>query len=313
MEVKGNAGSDFDGEFETPIYQEDLHDEEEYPPHLNSNKKRQQVSMFNMAPGRHDRLAVLSLAILAAVLLIVDISLGVHYSKLTDTHLTTDDVERIENELNKLQDTYTTAIKTMTDARHQLDNEMSRQTPTNWELEHQQRIKSGYEEEIDEMTVAIASMKSQLPVLRDSCRYCPMGWVFINSACYYFSSSNRDGTRTWQKAREFCQDDGGDLVILDSKDKENSTVNALRNPVRGFPSSDGFWIGLKLIHRERTWKWGDGTSMAEGYWDDSEPTDSSGDDCADVYPRENFFKAWRSGGCGNGRRWICEKAPTAVN
>ncbi|XP_060938991.1 macrophage mannose receptor 1-like [Limanda limanda] len=313
MEVKGNTDGDFNIEFEMPIYQEDLHDEKEYPPHLNSNKKRQQVSMLDMAPGRHDRQAVLSLAILAAVLLIVDISLGVYYSKLTDTHLTTDDVERIENELNKLQDTYKTAIKTMADARHQLDKEMSRQTPTNWELEHQQKIKSGYEEEIEQMTVAIASMKSQIPVLRDGCRYCPMGWVFVNSACYYFSYSNRDGARSWQKAREFCQNDGGDLVIIDSKDKENSTVNALRNPYKGSRSSDAFWIGLRLIHEEKTWKWWDGTSMAEGYWDDLEPIYSGGEICATVNPRQNFFKAWSTTGCGSGRKWICEKAPTAVN
>ncbi|XP_062253296.1 CD209 antigen-like protein B [Platichthys flesus] len=313
MEVKGKTVGDFDGEFEMPIYQEELHDEEEQPPHFNSNEKRRQVSMLIMAPGRHDRQAVLSLAILAAVLLIVDISLGVHYSKLTDTHLTTYDVERIENELNQLQDTYETAIKTMSDARHQLDSEMSRQRPTNWELEHQQIIKSGFEKEIDEMTVSIASMKSQIPVLHDSCRYCPMGWVFVNSACYYFSYSQRDGARSWQKARQFCQDDGGDLVIIDSKDKENSTVSALQKQYRGSPTPDTFWIGLRLIRGEKIWKWWDGTSLAEGYWEDLEPIDSGGEICVEVFPRENFFKAWKTSGCGSGRKWICEKAPTAVN
>ena len=49
-----------------------------------------------------------------------------------------------------------------------------------------------------------------------------MGWVFVNSACYYFSYSQRDGARSWEKARQFCQDDGGDLVIIDSQDKEVS-------------------------------------------------------------------------------------------
>ena len=107
-------------------------------------------------------------------------------SKLRDTHLTTDDVERIENELNKLKDTYTTAIKTMKDTRQQLDNEMSRQTPTNWELEHQQKVKSGFEQEIDEMTVAIASMKSQLPVLRELLfLLLYMLYIFVFFVCLY--------------------------------------------------------------------------------------------------------------------------------
>ncbi|KAF0044431.1 hypothetical protein F2P81_003589 [Scophthalmus maximus] len=137
MEINENSGCNSDGGLNTLIYQEDLEDNEQYLSHPNSNQNRQQVSMFNVASGRHSRLVVVSLALLAAVLLIVDISLGVHYNKLTDNHLTIDDTEHIENEMNKLQDTYKTAIETMKGAKKQLDSEMSRQTLTNWELQHQ--------------------------------------------------------------------------------------------------------------------------------------------------------------------------------
>lgn len=90
-------------------------------------------------------------------------------NRLTDTHLTIDDTEHIENELNKLQETYKTAIKTMKDAKKQVDSEMSRQTQTNWELEHQTKRTSDYEAQIKKITGDIASLRSHLPMIRETC------------------------------------------------------------------------------------------------------------------------------------------------
>lgn len=42
----------------------------------------------------------------------------------------------------------------------------------------------------------------------------------MNSVCYYFSFPDNVGLKTWQKARDFCQTYGGDLVVIDSQDKE---------------------------------------------------------------------------------------------
>ena len=56
----------------------------------------------------------------------------------------------------------------------------------------------------------------------DGCKHCPPGWLLMNSVCYYFSFSNKAGLKSWQKAREFCQMHGGDLLVIDSKDKEVS-------------------------------------------------------------------------------------------
>uniref|UniRef100_A0A8D3C291 C-type lectin domain-containing protein n=1 Tax=Scophthalmus maximus TaxID=52904 RepID=A0A8D3C291_SCOMX len=315
MEINENSGCNSDGGLNTLIYQEDLEDNEQYLSHPNSNQNRQQVSMFNVASGRHSRLVVVSLALLAAVLLIVDISLGVHYNKLTDNHLTIDDTEHIENEMNKLQDTYKTAIETMKGAKKQLDSEMSRQTLTNWELQHQTKRQDKNVAQIDQLTQSIASMKSRLPMINDGCRHCPPGWFSINSVCYFFAFSNFAGSRTWQKAREYCQMHGGDLVVIDSKDKENSTINVLLTNNADSASTDGFWIGLRYFPEEESWKWLDGTALVEGYWNDGEPNDSSGDrePCAAVYPRENFFEAWSSVGCGLKKKLICEKAPTSIN
>ncbi|XP_050934304.1 uncharacterized protein LOC108892423 [Lates calcarifer] len=306
MERRENSRCNSDGGFNTLICQEDLYDD---PP---SNQNRRQVSMSNMIPGRQGRLAVVSLALFAAVLLIVDISLGVHYNRLTDTHLTIDDTEHIENELNKLQETYKTAIKTMKDAKKQVDSEMSRQTQTNWELEHQTKRTSDYEAQIKKITGDIASLRSHLPMIHDGCRHCPAGWLLMNLVCYYFPFSDGAGYKTWQKAREFCQMHGGDLAVIDNKDKENATVRVLINNHDASKNINGFWIGLRDLHEEGTWKWLDGTILVEGYWNDGEPNNQDNEDCAAIYPRSNPFKAWNDAPCNYNLKWICEMVPKST-
>lgn len=75
----------------------------------------------------------------------------------------------------------------------------------------------------------------------------------------------------------------------------------------------GFWIGLRDVHEEGTWRWLDGTRLVEGYWKDGEPNDVNSEDCATVYPKENFFKAWNDNSCEVKHKWICEKAPTSMS
>lgn len=292
------------GGFKTLICEEDLHNEE-HPLHHQSNWH--DASMFT---GRWYRLAAVSLALLAAVLLILDIGLGVHYNKLTDTHLTLDDTERISKELGDLQDTYKAAVETMKDARKQLDSEMSRQTQTNWEFEHQTKRSSDYKSQIETITKEIETMRSHLPMISNGCKHCPAGWILMNSVCYYFPLKS-DQVKNWKESRDFCQLHGGDLIIINSQDKENFTVNFLINHKSTPPM--GFWIGLRDLHEEGTWKWWDGTFLYEGYWHDGEPNNLHEEDCAAVYPIENFFKAWNDAGCGSRMKWICEKAPTAMS
>ncbi|XP_035761749.1 CD209 antigen-like protein E [Neolamprologus brichardi] len=303
------TGGNFNGGFKEFICEEDFHDEE-HPPHHQSN--RHQVSMFTMSPGRSHRLAAVSLALLAAVLLIVDIGLGVHYNKLTDTHLTLDDTERISKELINLQDTYKTAVETMKDASKQLDSEMSRQTQTNWEFEHQTKRCNDYKSQMEKITKEIETSRSRLSMQNDGCKHCPAGWILMNSVCYYFSLKSNE-IKTWKESRDFCQLQGGDLIIIDSQDKENLTVNFLINHQDASQLSTDFWIGLSDSEEEGTWKWLDGTFLVQGYWNDGEPTNLNDEDCAALYPRVNFFKAWNDVRCGVRRKWICEKAPESMS
>uniref|UniRef100_A0A3B4H1M8 CD209 antigen-like protein E n=1 Tax=Pundamilia nyererei TaxID=303518 RepID=A0A3B4H1M8_9CICH len=129
----------------------------------------------------------------------------------------------------------------------------------------------------------------------DGCKRCPVGWILMNSVCYYFSLKSNE-MKTWKESRDFCQLQGGDLIIIDSQDKEVY-----------------FWIGLSDSKEEGTWKWLDGTFLVQGYWNDGEPNNLNDEDCAAVYPRVNFFKAWNDVRCGVRRKWICEKAPESMS
>lgn len=52
------------------------------------------------------------------------------------------------------------------------------------------------------------------------CRLCLPGWILFNSVCYFFPTESSLGSKTWFKAREFCQMYGGDLAIINSTVKQ---------------------------------------------------------------------------------------------
>lgn len=295
--------------FNSPIYEKDL--DEEHPPSRCSNPAGwQKASTFSMPPWRQWRLPVVGLVLLAAVLLIVDISLGVHYNHLKDTHITPEDTEYVNSELSKLQETFKTTAEDTEVYKRRLRSEIKRQTQTNWELEHHLKRSTDYEEKLVTVTKDITTLKLVSPMIKSGCQRCPTGWILMNSKCYFFPFGKIYGYKTFPKARNFCQTFGGDLARIDSQDKENSTVTHL---LHYLDQTDliGFWIGLRDYHEEGTWKWLDGTILVEGYWNDGEPNNINDEDCAAVYNKENFFKAWNDVRCGATMKWICEKEPTS--
>ncbi|XP_071780236.2 uncharacterized protein LOC139930848 [Centroberyx gerrardi] len=308
MESIENSESRFDGVYNKLICQEDF-SADEHP--LDSNPHQQQVSMSMVRAGptlRHYRLAAVSLALLAALLLAVDIGLGVYYSKLTGGHLPYG-ITHISNELTKLQDTYKTAIQTVDEAKKQLAREISQQELTKWELEHQKRRSNDYKGQIDQIQQRNAALQSHIPMSKEGCRHCLPGWIFLNSVCYYIPLSDTITPKGWHEAREKCKRDGADLAVIDSSEKQLSISQVING--QGFSGPighNGFWIGLRDEQEEGTWKWLDGTTLIEGYWNDGEPNDQYNEDCAAVYHRINPFKAWNDAPCRHPLKWICEMA-----
>ncbi|XP_019712973.1 CD209 antigen-like protein C [Hippocampus comes] len=268
-----------------------------------ARKKRQQASRVILYKA-----AIANLAILAAILLIVDILLLNQNIMRHDTHRYVDDAELIEIELIKLQESYKSAVRNMSEANKRLDGETRRQTESNWEFEHHKRRTKDYEVQLDKIMKDVTYLKSYLPVIANGCSYCPIGWILMNSACYYFALSRTDRQKSWQNARDFCQMYGGDLIAIDSIEEEIATINYLRGHADLSVNSYNFWIGL-YFHNEELWRWTDGRDLVEGYWADGESSDDVHQDCAALYSTENVFSAWISIGCINSGKWICEKSP----
>ncbi|VDI41463.1 Hypothetical predicted protein [Mytilus galloprovincialis] len=72
--------------------------------------------------------------------------------------------------------------------------------------------------------------------------------VYAKSPCHFYDvveySSSRD---TWEKAREYCQSNGGDLVMIDNPREDHQKTG------------DGWYIGAKYVDGE--WRMVDGSPM----------------------------------------------------
>ncbi|XP_054469288.1 CD209 antigen-like [Anoplopoma fimbria] len=307
MEDGENSGGTFDGSYNKLIYKEDFSEDD------HTLLSSQQVSMSMVRPEsllNHHKLITVSLVVLAVVLLAVDIGLGVYYKNLTDGQYTAD----ISNELAKLQASYNTAIQSRDEAKRQLAIEISEQQLTNWEIEHQRVRTETYKKLADKIRMEISTLKSHIPMIKEGCRHCLPGWFFMNSVCYYLPFSDAISRKSWHDGRQFCKNQGGDLAVIDSREKHmaiSGLINSNQDPYTSIGYS-GFWIGLTDVEEEGTWKWLDGTRLTEGYWNDYEPNNQGNEDCAAAYPRSNPFKSWNDAPCNHDLKWICQSAPRSA-
>nr|AJF83861.1 liver and lymph node-specific ICAM-3-grabbing non-integrin protein [Miichthys miiuy] len=311
MEDRENSGGIFNGTYNKIISQEDF-GTDEHPLYLNQEKQQVSVSMVRPESSLdHHKVLTAGLTVLAVILLAVDIGLGVYYNKLTDGHRIITD---ISSEVAKLQATYNAIIHSRDEAKEQLAKEISEQRLTEWELDHQKSRIKDYKGQVDKIQTEIAVMKSHIPMIKEGCRHCSPGWSYMSSVCFYIAFSESHSRRSWQEARQYCTKQGGDLALINSRERHLALaelINNYQDRSRSI-SQSGFWIGLRDVELEGTWKWLDGTILTDGYWNDGEPNNQGNEDCAAMYPRSNPFKAWNDAPCSYDLKWICEMAPRSA-
>nr|XP_057946097.1 CD209 antigen-like [Doryrhamphus excisus] len=294
-----------DSSYNKLISQEDLSMNE---PPLHSIREKKQVSLSMVRPTSTwdpKRVLEITLAVLAAVLLAVDIGLGVYYNNLTDEP---QKVASLNRELATLHKSYNAASQRRDQSQKRLAEETRQQQVTKWQLEHQTIRNKDYKKQANKIQLDIAVIKSHLPMIKEGCRRCSPGWTFMNSVCYFFSFSETYSRRSWQEARDFCKRHGSDLVVVDTSEKQiaiNELINHHQDPSTSMTQS-GFWIGLRDVDEEGVWSWLKGTRLLEGYWNDGEPNNYGNEDCAATYPRDNPFKGWNDAPCNHNLKWICE-------
>uniref|UniRef100_A0A3Q2QGX6 C-type lectin domain-containing protein n=1 Tax=Fundulus heteroclitus TaxID=8078 RepID=A0A3Q2QGX6_FUNHE len=141
----------------------------------------------------------------------------------------------------------------------------------------------------------------------NTCLKCEAGWELHGGTCYKFNTNKS----SWNDSRDSCQDLGGNLVKIDSREEQIKLRGLMEE------AEDKFWIGLTDSKEEGRWLWVDGSPLDESlkFWSINEPDDwkdenPAGEDC--VRMGENGgakdLKCWFDRSCDDPHKSICEKS-----
>ncbi|XP_041711068.1 oxidized low-density lipoprotein receptor 1 isoform X4 [Coregonus clupeaformis] len=278
-DISENVLKGFKGTYNELICQDDF-STDGHP--LYNRQDQQQVSMFMVRDGlssRFYRLVAVSLGMLSALLLAVDIGLGVQLmlglslgptdSKVSEKYSPLyQNLTQISSELEQLRATHRNMIHAKEEALTVLQRELQNVYKTSGQLESAKHTGMELQRQVESLQEQKVALQSRVTEVVESCGRCLPGWELLNSVCYYFPLSDSIPLKTWDRSRDNCIKQGADLAKIDSEEKQefiNKAIQALRYS-SGSWHLTGFWIGLKEEEdTEGTWTWLDGTELTQGY------------------------------------------------
>ncbi|XP_066299998.1 E-selectin-like [Branchiostoma lanceolatum] len=132
---------------------------------------------------------------------------------------------------------------------------------------------------------------------KDSCRD---GYTRVNETCLKFSNEKKP----YQNARETCQEEGANLVIMKTAAMTNNVERFIRMET-GTTDLSHIWIGLDDLRADGQWQWSDGSNMsAYNNWYPGQP-DIADEHCAEIWPKLIF--KWNATSCAVNNHFICQK------
>lgn len=273
--------------------------------------KMTQFTVSDELSSRPYRLVAIVLGVVSAAFLFAVIGLSVRINRMSDKHgILSLNTSIISSQLARLESDQKSLTESKNALQNKHDEDVKLMKSLQINLSREIRLKNELNLQKQKLEEDKRKMQSQISNLEEHCGKCLPNWVLMNSTCFYFAVSSTTPRRGWNAGRDECKKKGADLVIIDSKEKQEfivETLKALRYNLP-FSYSNGFWIGLKDDHTEGLWKWLNETTLTEGYWMDGEPNDDlTIEDCAAVYPTNNPMKAWNDAPCSHPLKWICEK------
>ena len=130
---------------------------------------------------------------------------------------------------------------------------------------------------------------------------CDAAWFEAEDSCFRVFAGNVG--KTWDKAREFCLQQGGDLAIVDSEIKRNSIASNLTNIDNNFP---GTYIRAFIGFRKfGEWHWLGGTNISASIWQLGYPDVLKSGECG-FLARGSFDWKLAHTSCLYGLGFICE-------
>ncbi|XP_051752058.1 CD209 antigen-like isoform X2 [Ctenopharyngodon idella] len=104
-------------------------------------------------------------------------------------------------------------------------------------------------------------------------------------------------SKSWSESRQYCRDHGGDLVIINTEEKQRFISSLVKEFV---------WIGLSDFENEGNMKWVDNSPLKQGFWEENEPNDAGGkEDCIELNPGKTVLNNWNDIPCSAMRKSVC--------
>ncbi|XP_023649166.1 macrophage mannose receptor 1 [Paramormyrops kingsleyae] len=141
---------------------------------------------------------------------------------------------------------------------------------------------------------------------------CPPDWNFFQGKCYKFFGESQSDLKSWQDARSYCINLGGNLVSI-LNEREQAYLTITRTGI----SSDA-WIGLNDVNWEMRFLWTDGRGVYYTNWAKGQPVsvpersyifmDDDEYDCVVMVGGSSLLAGlWKVEGCSAKRRFICKR------
>ncbi|GAA6213656.1 CD209 antigen-like protein B isoform X1 [Lates japonicus] len=260
----------------------------------------------------NNRLIILCLGLLNAVLLIVAVVIGINCAKVKDSSLQVPHsaATQLIIELNYLRSNHSDVIEAAEQAKKALEREVKNHAQLKVIIQQHRTINDDYQRQIEPLQAEKSILQSDISAFEGSCGRCLPGWTLSNSTCYFFSYSESTSVKkNWPDSRADCIRRGGDLVVIDNLEEQVFVSDNIKIGYNEWTT--GHWIGLTDLETEGTWVWiNNVTEVEQRYWADGEPNNHGvrGENCAlAVYRHTNPWKTRFDGKCDEHQLyWMCE-------
>lgn len=130
---------------------------------------------------------------------------------------------------------------------------------------------------------------------------CEAPWELVHRNCHLFIKE----PLSWDKAESKCEENGGNLMSINSMREKRALQWALTKKIR--KSSEMYWwVGLKLNRTASRWVWQDGSflSLRSGPWAPGEPDNASGKEYCAAF---HFTSKMYDYDCNDEKPFICQR------
>ena len=107
----------------------------------------------------------------------------------------------------------------------------------------------------------------------------------------------RNSKTSWDAAENFCQNEGGHLVSVTSREIQEYMLNRVGQTL--------VWIGATDRKREGSWEWTDCSPFNFTDWASGEPSKKDTENCVELYRTEHNLKGWNDLSCNTSLDFVC--------